>query len=281
MADLDDMVQSVGADLLHRIETDQLILPTLPEVALKVREAATDADIDVAGLGRIIETDPALSARIIRVANSPLLRASRVIENLHSAVARLGIRYTCNLVTSLAMQQLFQATSDAVDQRLRHTWSQATEVAGIAHVLARHYTSLQPDQATLAGIVHRIGVLPILTHADEHRQLLKDAEVLDALIERLHPGLGQQILEAWEFPPELACVPREHLHFERRPDQPDYADLILVANLQSLLGSEHPHARLDWDRISAFARLGLAAEHDAPEMVDLSEEMAAASALLG
>src|SRR5699024_10873415 len=125
--------------------------------------------------------DPALSARILRVANSPLLRARREIEGLRGAVARLGIDYTCNLVTSLAMQQLFQATSDAIDQRLRQAWSRATEIAGIAHALARHYTSLRPDQATLAGIVHRIGVLPILTHADEQRQLLRDVEALDAL----------------------------------------------------------------------------------------------------
>lgn len=273
-------MQQVHDDILAAIHADQLVLPTLPEVALRVREAATDPEIDVAGLSRLIESDPAISARIIKVANSPLLRASRAIDDLKMAVGRLGVNYTCNLVTSLAMQQMFQATSDAVDQRMRQVWSQSAEVAGIAHVLARHYTSLKPDQATLAGIVHKIGVLPILTYAEDHRRLLKDPAELDMLIEGLHPALGKLILQAWDFPPELACVPQEHVNLERQNAVADYADVILIANLQSLLGSDHPLTTMDWSTISAFARLGLSSDINTLEVEDLSAEMEAATALL-
>src|SRR5690625_7410992 len=87
------------------------------------------------------------------------------------------------------MRQMFQATSDLVDSRLRAVWSRSSEVAGISHVLCRHYTNLRPDQATLAGLVHQIGVLPILTYAEVHPSLLLDCLTLYWVIEALNAPL--------------------------------------------------------------------------------------------
>ena len=83
---------------------------------------------------------------------------------------------------------------------MREVWNKSTEIAGICHVLARHYTRLAPDQATLAGLVHQIGVLPILTHAEDHNELLSDSISLSHVIERIHPLIGERILKAWDFP---------------------------------------------------------------------------------
>lgn len=277
---MSETIEQISKELLNALENDQLVLPTLPEVALKVREVSSNPDVDVATLAKVIENDPAISARIIKITNSPLLRASRPIEDLKMAVSRLGINYTTNLATSLAMQQMFQATSDVIDQRMREVWSHSTEVSGIAHVLARHYTKLKPDQATLAGVVHQIGVLPILTYAEDNRRLLKDPVALDELIQTLHPILGRKILEAWDFPDELIVIPEEHLNFAREVNRVDYADVVLVANLQSYIGTEHPLTKLDWSEITAFERLGLEPEVNSMEAEDLSAEMEAAMALL-
>lgn len=278
---MSDVAEQIRSELLQAVENDQLVLPTLPEVALQVREAAGDPNADIQSLTRVIQNDTALTARLIKVANSPLLRASRPIEDLKMAVSRLGINYTSNLATSLAMQQMFQATSDVIDQRMRDTWSRSTEVAGIAHVLTRHYTRLKPDQATLAGIVHRIGVLPILTYAEDNRRLLRDIETLDAVIDELHPKIGSHILASWGFPIEFQMIPEEHLNFQRTPAQVDYADVVMVANLQSYIGSDHPLTQMDWSAVSAFGRLGLSSDINTAEAEDLSAEMEAAMALLG
>jgi len=277
---MSDTIEQISRELLHALDTDQLVLPTLPEVALKVREVSSDPDVDVATLSKVIENDPAISARIVKISNSPLLRASRPIEDLKMAVSRLGINYTSNLATSLAMQQMFQATSDVIDQRMREVWAHSTEVSGIAHVLARHYTKLRPDQATLAGIVHQIGVLPILTFAEDNRRLLKDTVALDELITSLHPLLGRRILEAWNFPEELCVVPQEHVNFGRSREKPDYSDVVMVANLQSYIGTDHPFTQLDWTMISAFDRLGLEPEVNTMEAEDLTADMEAAMAFL-
>lgn len=275
---MNQVVDTVRQELLNAIESDQLVLPTLPEVALRVREIAEDPDASIAQLGDVIGNDAALTARIIKVANSPLLRAPKEIESLNMALMRLGMEYTCNIATGLAMEQMFQATSDMVDKRLRDIWNRSSEIAGICHVLCKHRTNLRPDQATLAGLVHKIGVLPILTYAEEHPSLLKDSFTLDKVIDALHGQIGDRILESWEFPEELRHVPSAHMDFTRQTDTADYADIVTVAMLQSYMGSDHSLAETDYSAVAAFARLGL--EADEPQEEDLNDEMEAAMKLL-
>lgn len=277
---MSQLVEKIRQEIITAIKNDQLVLPTLPEVALKVREVADDPNADIEKLCGVIGNDAALSARIIRVANSPLLRASRAIEDLRTALMRLGIHYTCNIATGLAMEQMFQATSDLVDMRMREVWSRSSEVAGISHVLCKHYTRLRPDQATLAGLVHKIGVLPILTFAEDHPALLRDSLTLDTVIEQIHAPIGDLILKTWGFPEELAHIPSQHLDFGRNIAKTDYADIVTVAMLQSYLGSDSPMAKIDFSSVKAFARMGIDPSMDVSDSEDLSADMEAAMSLL-
>jgi HD-like signal output (HDOD) protein len=277
---MNPIVEKVRDDIFTAIKSDRLVLPTLPEVALKVREVADDPNASIDKLAGVIGNDAGLSARIIRVANSPLLRANRAIDDLRTALMRLGISYTCNIATGLAMEQMFQATSDLVDTRMRDVWSRSSEVAGICHVLCKHYTKLRPDQATLAGLVHKIGVLPILTYAEDHPALLKDSLTLDSVIEQIHAPIGELILKTWNFPAELAHIPTQHLDFTRQIPKADYADLVTVAMLQSYVGTETTMGKVDYNTVTAFERLGLDPDMQIAESEDLSEEMEAAMSFL-
>ncbi len=274
------LAEKVQQELIQAIENDELVLPTLPEVALRVREAAEDPDVGIPQISKVIGNDAALTARIIKVVNSPLLRSNKEITDLQMAVSRLGINYTCNLATGLAMEQMFQATSDVVDRKMREVWNKSTEIAGICHVLCRHYTRLMPDQATLAGLVHQIGVLPILTYAEEHNELLADSISLNHVIEQIHPIIGDKILRTWEFPDPIAIVPSQYLNFSRDSAKVDYVDIVQVATLQSYLGSEHPYTQLDWGRIPAFSKLGLDPLVDMQADEDLSAAMETAMSML-
>lgn len=275
------LIEAIKSELLDAIKNDKLILPTLPEVALRVREAAENPDVGINELTKVISNDAALTARIIKVVNSPLLRSSAEISDLNMAVSRLGISYTASLAMGLAMKQMFQATSDVVDRRLREVWSRSTEVAGISHVLCRQFTRLKPDQATLAGLVHQIGILPILTYAEANHQLLSDSFTLEKVIEQLHPQLGQRILQTWDFPPALIDVPIEQFNFERQTAETDYVDIVQVALLHSYAGTEHPLGQADWGQIDAFRKLGLeTAEHTLDNDEDLTASMEAATKML-
>jgi HD-like signal output (HDOD) protein len=277
MSTLADKVQQ---DLIQAIENDELVLPTLPEVALKVREAAEDPNISTLQLSKVIGNDAALTARIIKVVNSPLLRTSKEITDLQMAINRLGINYTCNLAIGLAMEQMFQATSDVVDRKMREMWAKSTEIAGICHVLCKQFTRLMPDQATLAGLIHQIGALPILAYAEDHNDLLADSISLNHVIEQIHPIIGDKILRTWAFPEQLAMIPGQYLDFTRDSAKVDYVDIVQVATLQSYIGTDHPYTQLDWSKIPAFAKLGLDPSKDMNDDEDLSAAMEAAMSML-
>ena len=277
---MSQLAQTVQLALMEAIERDALVLPTLPEVALRIREAIEDPEISSHALAKVLSTDTALAARMIKLVNSPLLRASTEITDLSAAVARLGINYTCNLATGLAMEQMFQATTDVVDQKMRQVWAKSTEVAGICHALSRHYTKLPPDQATMAGLMHLIGVLPILTYAEDNPGLLADEHSLELVIEKIHPILGEKILRTWDFPEAIAKVPGAYQDFARQAERADYVDLVQVATLQSYVGTNHPYTQLDWSTVGAFARLGIDPSQSMTDDEDLSASMDAAMAML-
>ena len=274
------LAEKVQNELLEAIENDELVLPTLPEVALQVREAAENPNISIPALSKVIGNDAALTARLIKVVNSPLLRTNKEITDLNMAISRLGINYTANLATGLAVEQMFQATSDVIDNKMRAVWNRSTEIAGICHVLCRHFTRLQPDQATLAGLVHQIGILPILTYAEASSVLLKDSISLNHIIDRIHPILGERILRAWDFPEQIATIPTNYLDFQRQSKTVDYIDIVQVATLQSYADSDHPLSQVDWTQVAAFAQLGLDVETRINDDEDLSASMEAAMLML-
>jgi len=265
------------------IDNDRLVLPTLPEVALRARETAEDPNASAGDLAKVVNNDAAMTARIIKVANSPIMRGTREIEDVQMAIARLGITCISNLVTGLAMEQMFQATSDLIDKTMRQSWHHSTEVAGIANVICKHYTKLKPDQATLAGLVHEIGVLPILTYAEES-DCLSDPITLQKVIHSIHPKVGVKILQSWDFPKELIDVPAYYRKFNRDTgsDKPDYVDIVMVANLQTYMNKpDHPYVtKLNWHDVTAFNRVGLDPNIGDNEDEDLNAEMEAAMAML-
>jgi len=263
------LLETVARDLIDQIKQDTLVLPSLPEVCLRVRDVAEDIEATIPQLVALISQDTGLSARILKVANSPLVRVSSEVTDLSTAISRLGMNFTSNLAMGLAMEQMFQATSDAVDKRMRKIWSQSSEIASICHVLASHYTQLHPDQAMLAGLIHKIGALPVLTYAQDHNTLLNDGLALDKLIEKLHPVIGNHIVKAWKFPTAIQNVPSQYLKFDREVKAVDYADLVTVAVLQSHANTNHPYAKLDYNQIGAFERVGISADIEMSEAIDL------------
>jgi len=275
--------QEFLTELVDAIKHDRLTLPTLPEVALKIRDAANDPEVNSNTLSSVIGQDAALAARIIKVANSPLMRGAVSVDNLQLAITRMGISFVRNLATGLAMEQMFQATHDMVDKRLRRSWEHSLEVASISHVLASNFTKLKPDQATLAGLVHEIGILPILTLAEDNPEILEKESVLDKIISRLHGRVGRAIMKAWEFPAELLDVPMGCLDFTRQSEGSgaDYVDVVTVAKLQSLNENDNPFPDLDLSTVPAFAKLGLGGGTEVHLVDTIAEDIDNAKLALG
>ena len=273
-----ELVESIKNILLEAIDSNSISLPTLPEVAVEVRTVANDPNASIVDLCKVLERDPSVAASVIKVANSPLFRGNEKIDSLKSAATRLGTRYTANFATGIAMKQLFQAQTPFVNKMLHDTWSVSTEVAAVAQIQSKVLPRLLPDRASLAGLTHRIGVLPILTYAEKHKKLLENEQTLKQLIEAVHQDIGARILKVWHFPDDVINVPRDYLKFDREVPQADYVDLVTVAVLHGSENPSHRYTDVDLSMVKAFDRLGLRDQvsDDQAQMVEHIEIAAAA-----
>ncbi|GKS04407.1 HDOD domain-containing protein [Pseudomonas syringae pv. theae] len=251
------MADEVQRNLIKAIDRDALFLPTLPEVALRIRIAAEDTEISILDLSKVIGSDTALSARLIKVANSPLLRPNFEVSDVNTAIRRLGVNYTCNLAIGLVVEQMFHAKSPVIEQKMRDIWKQSLQVAGISYTLCQNYTNLKPDQATLAGLIHLIGILPILTYAEDHYELLADPISLNHVIDSIHPVIGERLLRSWDFPEPLACVPGQFQNFARVSRSPDYIDLVQIATVHVHKNTDHPFSLIEMVDLPAYSQLRL------------------------
>lgn len=265
----------------YEIEINQLKLPTLPDVAIKVRTALSDEDVNVEQIADIIATDAAVSARLIQVANSPLYRGRAEIIKLPMAISRLGTKSVRSLVTTLVMQQVFNPQSKVLAQYFRETWEQSVSIASVARALATRCPHLDADQAMLAGLIHQIGKLPILMWAESEPDLIEDQQSMDDALESLHPKVSKIILESWKFPDSLTQVVTDYLDFQRQSsgNDADYVDIVQVAYLESLPNGDGSQ-NLDWTNVQAFRKLGLEPEIEILEIEGVADQVEEAQNLL-
>ena len=189
------------------------------------------------------------------------------------AVTRLGNKLVRSLVISLIMKQIFQATSDALDKRMRKLWEDSVQIAAISRVLAQRLPELDNEQAMLAGLIHDIGALPILAWAESVEELVEDEHELDRLLEKLSPIVGKQILETWQFPQALIDVAANSHDYYHDSSSLDYVDVVVVARLQLLVGD--PHVKdLDWSRVCAFSKVGLESDIQLVDIEGMAEDIA-------
>lgn len=260
---------------LDDISHNRITLPMLPEVALKVRQVIEDPNSSAARIAVAISADPALSTRLLQVANSPLYRSAKAIENLQSAITRLGATVVRNIVMGIVVEQLYQPLKNPLlSRKLKGLWLHSTKVAAISHVMARQYTKLKPDQAMLGGLIHDVGAIPVLSEAAQIPELAADEKLLDSVVHKLHNLVGTSILDMWNFPQELIDVVSEHEDLQRNSGAAiDYVDVVTVANILSYVGTQHRLARLEWTEVPAFKKFGLTPEQSIAAMEEAQEEV--------
>ena len=100
-----------GQEILRRLETIHN-LPTLPVVITKLREAISDPNADARKIAQIIEDDPAMMARILKVVNSALYRGRQDVTSLQMAVARMGFNAISNIAMSTTIFSVFKSTTE-------------------------------------------------------------------------------------------------------------------------------------------------------------------------
>jgi HD-like signal output (HDOD) protein len=220
--------------LVEKINNDTLVLPTLPAIALKVRKAADDPDINLNAMGDVIGQDPSLSARMIKIANSAYLGRSVKVTSINQAVTRIGLRQIKNISTALAMEQLFVSKNDVVARYLQEEWSNTVTVVANSMATLQLYVArtkkreMSIDAMTLGALVHNIGVLPILTEAERHPEVFANPTFLEVAIDKLSGRIGEKIMNEWGFGDIFANLAKNVKDLSYIPEQVSYIDFVRV-----------------------------------------------------
>lgn len=272
-----ELVSLLVRDMLEDIKHNRITLPTLPEVAYRIREIVDQPYATATMIADTLKLDSALSARLLKLANSPLFRARSAIEDINTAITRLGNANIRNLVTSIVLEQMYQGgyASSRIEQLLREQWKHTLRTAAISYYLTKHFTSLNADEAMMAGLIHDIGALPIIEYSESVPELSSSDQALELMISKLHAQIGRLILVKWRFPESLITVAANHEDIFRDPGiDLDYTDIVIIANLLSYIGTNHPATRLDWNTIPAFNRLAISPEESIDAIKNAHEEIA-------
>lgn len=239
------------------LSNNQLLLPSLPDIAIRIGQAVNHDFADAGRVARVLENDPAIAAKIVRVANSARYAGSQPINRLPDAVARIGLNTTHQLVITFALRELFRCNSVLLNQHMQKLWQHSCQVASIAHVLAEHCPRLDPQIALLAGLVHEVGSLTVISYACDFPDVLENRDILDATIHHLKGQLGNMILQKWKLPKELSLIPGESENWTRSHSKPcDYIDLIIIANRHALIHDPISDELLPIDQLPAYKKLG-------------------------
>ncbi len=147
------------SELAGELNKGELDLPSFPDVALRVRSALEDEDCSVDMIARVIGSEPALAANLIKMANSALMRRGDIeVRDLPTAINRLGRDNVRNASMSLAVKNMLSGNlSGRMKKHLDDLWKHSVRVAAVAYAVTKELTDLNPDEALLAGLLHDIG----------------------------------------------------------------------------------------------------------------------------
>jgi HD-like signal output (HDOD) protein len=218
--------------LVEKINNDTLVLPTLPAIALKVRRAAEDPDINLKDISEVVSQDPSLSARMIKISNSAYLGRSIKVTSTRQAITRIGLRQMKNIATALAMEQLFISKNEIVKKYMSTVWTDTIEIVANSlavmqvHIKQTKNRALNFESMMLAALVHNIGVLPILTEAERHSDVFANPTFLDVAIEKMTGKIGASIMKEWGFEPEFVDVAQNWRDLSVTCETVSYLDLV-------------------------------------------------------
>lgn len=190
-----------------RDSLESLQLPSIPQILLKFLSLSEDNTATMPALAELVGQDPALSARVLTVANSAALRRGKPITSLAQCMVTLGTRLSRTLAACLVIQNVFSSSSLTDRYDLSGFWTHGLRVADLCRALAEQHQYPDPEEAYLAGLLHDVGQLLLLGGMEERYSILlatsRDETMLrlheEQRLDTDHAVIGAWLIDRWGF----------------------------------------------------------------------------------
>lgn len=192
-------------------------LPTIPIVATKVLQLLDNPDISVEEVADLMLTDQVMTARVMKLINSPVYKPAQEITSLKRALVYLGLRHVRELALTTSVINAFDGTSGALE--LNAFWEHSFGVGMVSKIIANKIGYKDLEKAYISGIIHDLGevflsnflrepFLEVLEHIKSHPVKLVDAEA--ELLGTTHCEIGLCMALKWNFPDAYCDVIAYH-----------------------------------------------------------------------
>jgi HD-like signal output (HDOD) protein len=249
-------VQALSSEL-SRGKVD---LPSFPDIALRVRKVLGDEEVTQEQVVRVVGSEPALAARLMQIANSAALNfTGKPINDLRTAINRMGHNMVRSAAIAFAMSQLKKVDSlKGLEKPLDDLWKSSAAVAAMSHAVAKRYSKVNPDTGMLAGLLHGIGKLYILTRSSKHPALFADQATYNQIVRDWHSPVAKALLENWDMAEEIVVAVSDYEDLERAHSGPvDLTDVLAVGNLLAAF-KEHPESlEINMHDVAACKRMNI------------------------
>ena len=201
----DPNMSELERELVKRLKTGRAALPVLPAVAQSAIRLANDPDARITELASLVDTDPPIAARFMSVANSVIYFRGWVTSSTQSAIIRLGLASTRDLL----FQVVYASTSGGLKKyqnAVQTSFRRSVLAAHAARVISREL-SLGGEYDYMSGLLHDIGESRIYRILDSVKAPSNPALVA-SLVQKYHESAGAEVAMAWKLPTEIvdACA---------------------------------------------------------------------------
>ncbi len=228
------MVQNKTQTIMNTIDS----FPVLPSVVTRVMEITADPDSSIDDLMRVIQTDPSLTASILKIANSALFGHVMAVASLQEALMILGFNEIQNIVLTKAVFNSFKQINTHKWFDIRRFWEHSF-LCGLAAKIISSKTPLAKNELFISGLIHDIGKLVIyLSQPEDFKRIVeasfelnfRTTEAEKKIVGITHEEIGASLLKRWMFPQNLLTAVEFHHRPENATQMTSFAIVIFLAD---------------------------------------------------
>lgn len=224
------------SSFFHHYNHEELNIPSLPDVAIKLRNAM-QSDASITEIVKIIQLDPVISAKLIGLANCPLYVSVTPVKNCLEAVNRIGLNATRNFVISLSLSRIFRNNSPLILKYADKIWKQSVYISKLSYILAAVTKQVNPEKALLAGLVCDIGAIPFLSFAANLPKDYCAESDIELILPYVKGPIGYKVLNDWGFSEEFLKIPLDSENwYQNSSDELNLTDIVMLSRFHSRIG---------------------------------------------
>lgn len=201
------------------IKEKNFSLPVFDKISIRLQEIIKRDDYEIAEIEKAIQSDPTLSSEVLKAANSPYFKGLSEILSIKNAIIRLGSGQVADLALMASQKNNYKAKNKFIQYLMNKSWQGAVACAMTSRWISGKISYEEDSEAFMAGLLHDIGYLFLLTVIDKliiAGEVPEDfsKELVMELILSMHAQKGYELLKNWNLPEMYCVIARDHHKYE-------------------------------------------------------------------